>query len=150
MASDIYSDFKDSCIKSAIHPDLNDGNLVGPVWPGKAAFPDFWHEKAQDAWKKGLDRLYQKFPFDGLWLDMNENTLMYCSGECPEGRPRDNDDGEEELSDGPRSLPQDDPDYKDDTCGDTWYQCFKNQDKESTYYLPFAPYPPPKRVGHPR
>ena len=32
--------------------------------------------------KKGLDDLYSKVPFDGLWLDMNEAT-GFCSGECP-------------------------------------------------------------------
>ena len=57
--------------------------LVGIVWPGYSAYPDFLHPNTSDWWQKGLNKLYQLLAFDGLWLDMNEAS-NFCDGECPD------------------------------------------------------------------
>lgn len=45
---------------------------VGEVWPGKVHFVDYLHPNSTEFWKHSLNRLYQKVPFSGVWLDMNE------------------------------------------------------------------------------
>jgi alpha-glucosidase (family GH31 glycosyl hydrolase) len=55
-------------------------NLVSKVWPKKAVFIDWLHDKCVDTWKMGLDDLYASLPYDGLWLDMNEATT-FANGE---------------------------------------------------------------------
>ncbi|CAG5131379.1 unnamed protein product [Candidula unifasciata] len=52
----------------------NDTNniLIGQVWPGKAAFPDFFHPKAVDYLYKQAKTFHDQLQFDGLWIDMNE------------------------------------------------------------------------------
>jgi alpha-glucosidase (family GH31 glycosyl hydrolase) len=34
---------------------------------------------------EGINSLFAKVNFDGLWLDMNEAT-GFCDGECPSGQ----------------------------------------------------------------
>ncbi|KAK3612142.1 hypothetical protein CHS0354_031217 [Potamilus streckersoni] len=46
--------------------------LIGKVWPGLTAFPDFTHPKIIDYWTRQVRSLYNQLPFDGLWIDMNE------------------------------------------------------------------------------
>ncbi|CAG5131378.1 unnamed protein product, partial [Candidula unifasciata] len=46
--------------------------LIGQVWPGKTAFPDFFHPKAVDYWYKQAKEFHNQIPYDGLWIDMNE------------------------------------------------------------------------------
>jgi len=41
--------------------------LTGQVWPGDAAFPDFFAGETSGWWGKWLSDLYSKVPFDGLW-----------------------------------------------------------------------------------
>jgi len=48
------------------------GNLVGSVWPGRVYFPDFFNPDTDQYWGEMLDVLYEKVPFAGIWLDMNE------------------------------------------------------------------------------
>ncbi|KAF2269851.1 alpha/beta-glucosidase agdC [Lojkania enalia] len=71
---------------------FNNGTIYrGVVWPGPAAFPDWFHEKTQGYWdnefsiffnpEKGVD-------IDGLWIDMNEPS-NFCIFPCdhPETDP---------------------------------------------------------------
>lgn len=60
--------------------------MTAKVWPDHTVFLDFWAEDAKKIWAEGLKDLYDKVPYDGLWLDMNEATL-FCNGECPDGPP---------------------------------------------------------------
>ncbi|XP_029433338.1 lysosomal alpha-glucosidase-like isoform X2 [Rhinatrema bivittatum] len=46
--------------------------LVGEVWPGRTAYPDFSDPEAQQWWFENLNHFYSRVPFDGLWIDMNE------------------------------------------------------------------------------
>ena len=56
--------------------------LIGKVWPGYAAFPDFFHPDANAHWREGLKELHAQAPFDGIWIDMNDPS-NFCYGECP-------------------------------------------------------------------
>ena len=51
----IYDEFVKSgaLIKSVKYPPF----VVARVWPGKCVFPDFFHPKAVELWKKGLKEL---------------------------------------------------------------------------------------------
>ena len=51
---------------------LNGRNYMGKVWPGSTSFVDFLHPNASICWNKMFDLLYNKIPFSGVWLDMNE------------------------------------------------------------------------------
>jgi len=63
--------------------------LVGEVWPGAAAFVDFFHPNATKYWSDMLDTLYSKINFSGVWIDMNEFS-NFCDGPCetPTGESR--------------------------------------------------------------
>lgn len=51
-------------------------NLINCVWPKKVSYPDFNHPNTSDFWTKNLKDLYISFPYDGLWLDMNEPSAF--------------------------------------------------------------------------
>lgn len=53
---------------------------MSKVWPKKAVFIDWLHDKCPNTWNMGLGDLYQNLPYDGLWLDMNEATT-FANGE---------------------------------------------------------------------
>ena len=59
-------------IKTAQNPNISDGNLIAQVWPGYTAFVDFLHPNASEFWSQRLQALYDKIPYDGLQLNMNE------------------------------------------------------------------------------
>ncbi|KAK7929600.1 hypothetical protein WMY93_005995 [Mugilogobius chulae] len=66
-----------------------DGNtLIGKVWPGLTAYPDFSDEVTQQWWLENLQRFYRSVPFDGLWIDMNEpsNFLDGSTNGCPDNQ----------------------------------------------------------------
>jgi alpha-glucosidase (family GH31 glycosyl hydrolase) len=42
------------------------------------------NDVAAGVWMEGINSLFAKVNFDGLWLDMNEAT-GFCDGECPDG-----------------------------------------------------------------
>ena len=57
--------------------------LLGKAWSeGYSAFPDWNSPKTQNWWRGGLNDLYDLTLFDGIWLDMNEATMINCDGEC--------------------------------------------------------------------
>ena len=58
-------------------------SAVGTVWPGKTYFPDFHAPKTTEWWHYHVAELWEKYNFDGLWVDMNEPASfedMDCSG----------------------------------------------------------------------
>uniref|UniRef100_A0A8C2WW82 Alpha glucosidase 2 n=1 Tax=Cyclopterus lumpus TaxID=8103 RepID=A0A8C2WW82_CYCLU len=59
--------------------------LIGKVWPGLTAYPDFSDDVTHDWWFDNLQRFHEKVPFDGLWIDMNEpsNFLDGSTDGCP-------------------------------------------------------------------
>lgn len=46
--------------------------LIGQVWPGPTAFPDFTNPETQSWWQENIQDFHSKVPVDGLWIDMNE------------------------------------------------------------------------------
>ncbi|GAB9477611.1 Family 31 glycoside hydrolase, partial [Globisporangium polare] len=49
------------------------------VWPGPTVFPDFFHPKTYSYWLDQLTLMHNNFPYDGLWIDMNE-LANFCPG----------------------------------------------------------------------
>ena len=48
--------------------DENNNVLIGKVWPGETAFPDFFHPQAGDYWYNQISRFHQELKFDGMWI----------------------------------------------------------------------------------
>uniref|UniRef100_A0A674DQY7 Lysosomal alpha-glucosidase n=1 Tax=Salmo trutta TaxID=8032 RepID=A0A674DQY7_SALTR len=46
--------------------------LIGKVWPGPTAFPDFTNPETQSWWEDCIREFHSRVPLDGLWIDMNE------------------------------------------------------------------------------
>ncbi|NWX89039.1 LYAG glucosidase, partial [Nothoprocta pentlandii] len=61
--------------------------LIGQVWPGFTAFPDFSNQDTHQWWLENLQRFHAQVPFDGLWIDMNEPSNFMDGSEegCPPG-----------------------------------------------------------------
>lgn len=56
-------------------------DLTGRVWMMDAVFPDWFNNDTTTWWSYWLSEFYDKVPFDGLWLDMNEAS-NFCNGVC--------------------------------------------------------------------
>jgi len=131
---------KNALIRSSINvsEETYGGVLVSHVWPNKTVFLDFFSDDAADIWNKGLKDLYGKVPYDGLWLDMNEAT-SFCNGECPSWTPEPTNDTvspKRRLAEAKFMVIDDDD---EGFTNHTWYMSAKNQDDNSTYFLPFIP-----------
>lgn len=87
-------------------------------------FLDWFDSAASDPWEKGLFKLWETVPFDGLWLAQNAPSIM-----CDGGHPNCDDDKPTPPG---RKLVADD----DNT---DWYSSSPDQSAESTYNLPFMP-----------
>lgn len=46
--------------------------IIGKVWPGQTAFPDFTNPEATEWWTNAAAQFHEQVPFDGMWIDMNE------------------------------------------------------------------------------
>ncbi|NXG38718.1 LYAG glucosidase, partial [Dromaius novaehollandiae] len=59
--------------------------LVGKVWPGPTAFPDFTNPETREWWYDIVKDFHDQVPFDGMWLDMNEpsNFVEGSQDGCP-------------------------------------------------------------------
>ncbi|XP_078273960.1 lysosomal alpha-glucosidase isoform X2 [Rhinoraja longicauda] len=59
--------------------------LIGKVWPGLTAFPDFTNPDTHQWWFENLLQFHKAVPFDGLWIDMNEpsNFVEGSESGCP-------------------------------------------------------------------
>uniref|UniRef100_A0A8C4X285 Si:ch73-12o23.1 n=1 Tax=Eptatretus burgeri TaxID=7764 RepID=A0A8C4X285_EPTBU len=81
-----YKPFDDG-VKRGVFVRDSSGNkiLIGKVWPGLTAFPDFSTSVTQEWWFECLRDFHSKVPFDGLWIDMNEpsNFVDGSVNGCP-------------------------------------------------------------------
>uniref|UniRef100_A0A7N6BV76 P-type domain-containing protein n=1 Tax=Anabas testudineus TaxID=64144 RepID=A0A7N6BV76_ANATE len=65
--------------------DAEGKTLIGKVWPGLTAYPDFSDNVTHEWWYDNLRRFHEKVPFDGLWIDMNEPSSFVdgSTNGCP-------------------------------------------------------------------
>uniref|UniRef100_A0A7M4G243 Integrator complex subunit 1 n=1 Tax=Crocodylus porosus TaxID=8502 RepID=A0A7M4G243_CROPO len=78
----------DEGLRRGIFINTTEGQpLIGQVWPGLTAFPDFSNQDTHQWWLENLKRFHAHVPFDGLWIDMNEpSDFMDGSVDgCPAG-----------------------------------------------------------------
>lgn len=78
----------DNGLKMDVFIKTTDGSapIIGKVWPGTTAFPDFFHPNASAYWTQLAQNYHNSVPFDGIWIDMNEPSNFYAgsvSG-CPD------------------------------------------------------------------
>jgi alpha-glucosidase len=66
---------------NAFIQDAAGGDFIGRLRPGNVSFIDFFSSNSSKYWNLLLESQYNKIPFSGLWIDMNEYT-SYCSGQC--------------------------------------------------------------------
>ncbi|NXV93741.1 LYAG glucosidase, partial [Calonectris borealis] len=59
--------------------------LIGKVWPGPTAFPDFTNPETHEWWHEMVKDFHDQVPFDGMWIDMNEpsNFVEGSQDGCP-------------------------------------------------------------------
>ncbi|NXG52181.1 LYAG glucosidase, partial [Psilopogon haemacephalus] len=59
--------------------------LIGKVWPGPTAFPDFTNPETHEWWHDMVKDFHDQVPFDGMWIDMNEpsNFVDGSQDGCP-------------------------------------------------------------------
>lgn len=80
-----YWPFDEGLKRGVFIKDAQGKTLIGKVWPGPTAFPDFSDEVTHEWWYENLQRFHEKVPFDGLWIDMNEpsNFVDGSTESCP-------------------------------------------------------------------
>ncbi|XP_068177890.1 lysosomal alpha-glucosidase isoform X2 [Antennarius striatus] len=80
-----YRPYDEGLKRDVFIKDAQGRTLIGKVWPGLTAYPDFSDEATQEWWYDSLQRFHQRVPFDGLWIDMNEpsNFLDGSTDGCP-------------------------------------------------------------------
>eukprot|EP01022_Parablepharisma_sp_SALTPOND_P011701 TRINITY_DN1495_c0_g1_i1.p1 TRINITY_DN1495_c0_g1~~TRINITY_DN1495_c0_g1_i1.p1 ORF type:complete len:1852 (+),score=191.50 TRINITY_DN1495_c0_g1_i1:15154-20709(+) len=86
IAKDTHFDLYNSGLERGVYIRSAFGNkdpLVGVSWPGYSVWVDFLNPTAESFWEECLTSFYEKVPFDGIWLDMNE-VSNFCDGECPD------------------------------------------------------------------
>ncbi|XP_027730072.1 lysosomal alpha-glucosidase-like isoform X2 [Vombatus ursinus] len=72
QATGTYAPY-DEGLKKGIFINITHGQpLIGQVWPGLTAFPDFSNPETHQWWLENLNVFHARVPFDGLWIDMNE------------------------------------------------------------------------------
>ena len=59
-----------------IKSNYTKNDLISFVWPGQAVFPDFFSEAGAELWKYAMEKYYQTVKYDGIWLDMNEPSMI--------------------------------------------------------------------------
>ncbi|XP_062874741.1 lysosomal alpha-glucosidase [Trichomycterus rosablanca] len=67
-----YKPFDDGERRGVFIKNLTGQTLIGKVWPGPTAFPDFTNPECVSWWKECISDFHATVPFDGLWIDMNE------------------------------------------------------------------------------
>ncbi|MGP6220642.1 TIM-barrel domain-containing protein [Caldiplasma sukawensis] len=74
--------------------EMKNGDIfTGKMWPGLSAFPDFLNNKGRQFWKKQIEK-FIKSGVDGIWLDMNEPTLLTEDHLFPEDAMHTLDNGD--------------------------------------------------------
>ncbi|KAM9345735.1 lysosomal alpha-glucosidase [Symphorus nematophorus] len=67
-----YPPFDDGLKRDVFIKNATGQILIGKVWPGPTAFPDFTNPETRVWWEDCIRDFHSKVPVDGLWIDMNE------------------------------------------------------------------------------
>uniref|UniRef100_A0A3Q1ES03 Lysosomal alpha-glucosidase n=1 Tax=Acanthochromis polyacanthus TaxID=80966 RepID=A0A3Q1ES03_9TELE len=67
-----YPPFDDGLKRDVFIKNATGHVLIGKVWPGPTAFPDFTDPETRTWWEDCIRDFHSKVPVDGLWIDMNE------------------------------------------------------------------------------
>ncbi|XP_034750914.1 lysosomal alpha-glucosidase [Etheostoma cragini] len=67
-----YLPFEDGLKRDVFIKNATGQILIGKVWPGPTAFPDFTNPETKCWWEDCIRDFHSKVPVDGLWIDMNE------------------------------------------------------------------------------
>lgn len=67
-----YAPFDDGLKSNVFVMNSTGQPLIGAVWPGSTAWPDFTHPNASSYWTNQISCFQSEVAFDGLWIDMNE------------------------------------------------------------------------------
>ncbi|XP_076020739.1 lysosomal alpha-glucosidase [Genypterus blacodes] len=67
-----YPPFDDGLKRDVFIKNISGHTLIGKVWPGPTAFPDFTNPETTHWWEACIRGFHSKVPMDGLWIDMNE------------------------------------------------------------------------------
>ncbi|XP_035038068.2 lysosomal alpha-glucosidase isoform X3 [Hippoglossus stenolepis] len=80
-----YWPFDEGLKRGVFIKDAEGKTLIGKVWPGLTAYPDFSDDVTHEWWYENLQRFHDQVQFDGLWIDMNEpsNFLDGSTNGCP-------------------------------------------------------------------
>nr|XP_057904994.1 lysosomal alpha-glucosidase isoform X2 [Doryrhamphus excisus] len=81
-----YPPFDDGLKRDVFIKNASGDLLIGKVWPGPTAFPDFTNPETRQWWEDCIRAFYAKVPVDGLWIDMNEpsNFVAGSLEGCPD------------------------------------------------------------------
>ncbi|KAI9514722.1 hypothetical protein NQZ68_030911 [Dissostichus eleginoides] len=81
-----YPPFDDGLKRDVFIKNSTGQILIGKVWPGPTAFPDFTNPETGRWWEDCIRDFHSKVPVDGLWIDMNEpSSFVQGSVEgCPD------------------------------------------------------------------
>lgn len=77
-----YWTYEDGVKRDVFIKDSDGDIIIGKVWPGLTAFPDFSNEETHEWWYDNLKRFHEKVPFDGLWIVSMGSGLDRKSGFC--------------------------------------------------------------------
>ena len=75
-----YAPYDDAVASNLFLKDVTGDFYIGEVWPGACHIPDFLNPASLDWWAKHVGEFWEKVPFDGLWIDMNEVRKMERRG----------------------------------------------------------------------
>ncbi|XP_077870025.1 lysosomal alpha-glucosidase-like [Saccoglossus kowalevskii] len=80
-----YAPFDDGMAMDVFIKNATDQLLIGKVWPGNTAFPDFTNPVTHEWWAKQISKFHKLIKFDGIWNDMNEpsNFVFGSIDGCP-------------------------------------------------------------------
>ncbi|XP_072225139.1 lysosomal alpha-glucosidase [Leuresthes tenuis] len=81
-----YPPFDDGLKRDVFIRNLTGDILIGKVWPGPTAFPDFTNSETRQWWEDCIRDFHSQVPVDGLWIDMNEpaSFVQGSTEGCPD------------------------------------------------------------------
>ncbi|XP_019398330.1 PREDICTED: lysosomal alpha-glucosidase [Crocodylus porosus] len=86
-----YKPYDDGLRRGVFIQNTTGQPLIGKVWPGPTAFPDFTNPETQEWWHDMVKEFHDQVPFDGMWIDMNEpsNFVLGSVDGCPSSKLED-------------------------------------------------------------